>query len=327
MKYKRILSISLIACITTILYGFSFSKKAVSVDTEKNRVYQYITVDSILDAFSRDTKTAREEYEGNYYLMSGKIKEISKKGDSVSIYSSSSDNTMKCNCTDKNVRNDILKFEVGDSVAVYGKLTVDVFDKEQHIQIEKIIKNPSSIKSDETFFLLNGDKFDAADTLERTLGNGRVKYLIPTNWSEIEVNIAENDLGSIEGYQYVLNKMPGNTNAVPEYVFITYFDKKLLKEASDIKKVDGVEKIIVENIEGNVDKFSSKKVHTYYDAEYQYYLGKYTDQLDAGKGYRTEYIFQEDEDKGIVLIVYVYRDNNYLSDVIFVSRFLKLINK
>lgn len=327
MKYKRIILISLIVYITVLLCGFSFNKTLVAIDTEKNRVYKYIIVDSVLEAFDEDTKAATEEYKDNYYLMAGKIKEVSKKGDSVSIYSLSRDNAMKCNCTDKNVRNDILKFKVGDSVAVYGKLTVDVFDKEQHVQIEKIIKNPSSIKSNEIFFLLNGDKFDTADTLERTLGNGRVKYLIPANWSEIEVNIAENSLGSIEGYQYVLNKTPGNTNAVPEYVFITYFDKKLLKDASDIKKADEVEKLIVENIEGKVDKFPSKKVHTYYDAEYQYYLGKYTDQLDTGKGYRTEYIFQKDENNGIALIVYVYRDNNYLSDIIFVSRFLKFVNK
>ena len=324
MRNKKIISISLIICILILVCGFSFNNTSVAIDTEKNKVYKYISVDSVLNDFSEDTKAATKVYEDNYYLVSGKVTEISKKGDKITLCGSNGEQFMVCNCSDKSVRSDILKYAVGDSVAVYGKLTVDTFDKEQHIQIEKIVNNPTSVKSSETYFLLNGDRFDASNTVERSLGNGKVKYVVPNDWSQIEVNIAENDLGTIEGYQYVLNKMPGRTNADPEYVFVTYFDKKLLKDSSDIKKLENVEKIIIENIEGQIDKFPVKKITTYYDAEYKYYLGRYNDQLDAGKGYRTEYIFQEDKDNGVVVLLYVYRDNHYLSDVIFVSRFLGL---
>ena len=47
------------------------------------------------------------------------------------------------------------------------------------------------------------------------LDNGRVEYYIPSFWEEIQHNISQENLGSIEGYQYVLNQMPGSQDTTP----------------------------------------------------------------------------------------------------------------
>jgi hypothetical protein len=111
----------------------------------------------------------------------------------------------------------------------------------------------------------------------------------------------------------------------PELLFICYFDKKLLKEQGDVAhKARDTEKAIVKNIEGKVTGFfPSKTAYTYYGSTYKYYLGKYSDPAQLGRGYHTEYVFQEDGDRGIIVLLYVYREEKHLSDVMFAARFIE----
>lgn len=323
MRKYKILSILLVLCTSVLLCGASFYSE-VAIDTEKNKVYKYVTVDSVVQDFEKDFQEASVKYKDNYFLLSGIINSMSKDGKKIIFTSSNGERQIVGKCNDDNILKYIVKYQVGDSVGIYGKFSVGIIDKDLNVQIEKIEKAPTMIRSSETYFLLNGDSFDHSRALERTLGNGRVSYCIPCEWKDIEVNIKENELGIIEGYQYVLNKIPGKSSTEPEYIFVTYFDKNLLKDRSDIKKPKDVEKVIIENIEGYVGKFTHKKRNTYYDTCFYYYLGGYKDNLEAGKGYRTEYLFQEDSENGIVMVLYVYRDSNYLSDVIFLTRFLDI---
>lgn len=314
---KRVLSIFLCVILWTQLCGASFlPKKAVIMDTEKNRVYKYVTVDTIEKAFEKDKKSAKEDYDDGYYLLSGKIKEISKNGDRVVI--GSGNREIECSC-EKSIRENVLKYKVDNEVALYGKISLGTFDKERHLKAQKIINSPEKVKSDETYYMLNGKSFDVLGATARTLGNGRVKYRIPSSWKDIELKIEDNDLGSIDGYQYVLSNEPNKQ----EYLFVAYFDKNKLRDKAEIKKSELVEKAIIENIEGAVGKFPVRKQKTYYGAQYKYYIGDYTYSA-WGKGYRTEYIFQEDGENGIALLLYVYTDSKHLTDVILTSRFLEI---
>lgn len=323
MMKKRMISLLLVIGIWVQICGFSFSKTTVAIDTEKNRVYQYVTVDTVMEAFTSDEVKAKKEYADGYYLLSGTIDSIKEKGKSVTLSASKGDEKIVCPC-DKEIRGDVLQYHTGDSVALFGKMTIDFIDKEKHISVEKIVKAPSAVKSSEIYYTLDGNSFDYTSASVRTLGNGRVEYRIPLKWNSIEVNITDEGIGTIEGCQYVLNKTSGEESAEPESLFVCYFDKKLLKEADDIQETKDVEKTIIENIDGNVGKFPVREQDTYYGTEYKYYLGRYTDALETGKGYRTEYVFQEDGDNGIILYLYVYRETTHLSDVMFVTRFLKI---
>ena len=189
----------------------------------------------------------------------------------------------------------------------------------------KISSKKPVVRSSEIYFTLDGSSFDKAGASERKLKNGRVKYYIPGDWIKIEADIKATELGIIEGYQYVLNKMPGNISDVPESLFVCYFDKNLLKNTSDIKNTEQVEKAIIQNInpDEKIGQFPSANVNTYYGAKYQYYSGKY--QRGVGQAYRTEYVFQADGEKGIVMFLYLYpNDNKYLSDVLFTTRFTEI---
>lgn len=324
MKKKNCIFIVFLVLIYTQLCGFSFNNTVVAIDTEKNHIYKYTTVDSVSNDFNTDEKQASSRYDNNYYLMSGTISSMKKKGEGFVLIGSDSSNEVECSC-EKSIRSDVLAYyDYKDTVSVYGKMKVDPIDKERHLEVAKIVNAPTSIKSADLYYTLDGDTFDYSSATQRTLANGRVEYYIPSKWTKVEHNIIDEDLGIIEGYQYVLNKTPGEGNAEPESLFVCYFDKKLLKEVNDINELEDVEKVIINNIDENVGKFPAKEKKTYYGADYKYYIGTYRDALDGQKGYKTEYVFQEDKGNGVVMYLYVYREPKYLSDVMFVTRFLTL---
>ena len=186
---------------------------------------------------------------------------------------------------------------------------------------------PASITSNDIYYLLDGSSFDRINSQKVTLNNGGVEFYVPSSWTneDIQCDILTGKLGTMEGYQFVLNKLVEG-DSVPESFFIAYFDnqEQLSNYLNDSEETELIEKAIVENILGSVGSFPSKKVDTYYGSEYVYYTGAYKTVFDTGTGYHTEFIFQKNGKEGIVVMLYVYKDAKHLSDVIFVSRFLEI---
>lgn len=329
MWKKRLTVILFSISVVIALCGASwFDSAKVTIDTENNRVYRYHTVDKVMEAFAADANAAKEKYQEEYVLLSGKIAKIEKNGKNIEVSGlEKTTDTIVCSY-DKSLQASASEYKVNDSIALYGKLSVGFFDKKVHLNVEKIVQIPEEIKSDEVYFLLDGTFFDKADAEKITLDEGHVAYYIPRTWTgeEIQHNIIEEDLGIIEGYQYVLNKIPGETGSVPESLFVCYFDnQKLLADyQNDSDETEQIEKAIVANILGEVKSFPTKEVRTYYGAEYTYYAGVFKNALETGTGYHTEFLFQKDDKDGIVMILYVYKDTKHLGDVLFLSRFLEI---
>lgn len=328
MNKRKILTVISAFCIAFSLCGAGwFNRTKVVIDTEKNRVYQYCTVDILISAFTQDSKEAKKIYQNNMVLLAGKVSSIGKNGkDLVLTGITSSDMTVKCSY-DKELRTVASDYGIGDSVALYGKITVDAIDKDIHLKAEKIVDMPSVITSNEMFYLLDGSSFDKKNANKIVLHNGDVEYYIPSSWAseDIKSNIIDEGLGIMEGYQYRLNRLDVN-DSDPESLFICYFDnqKQLADYLNDSEETELIEKAIVNNILGDVGSFPSKEVDTYYGSEYDYYLGSYKTVFDAGIGYHTEFIFQADGEDGIVVMLYVYKETKHLSDIMFVSRFLEI---
>lgn len=329
MWKKRLTVILFSISVVIALCGASwFDSAKVTIDTENNRVYRYHTVDKVMEAFAADVNAAKENYQEEYVLLSGKIAKIEKNGKNIEVSGlEKTTDTIVCSY-DKSLQASASEYKVNDSIALYGKLSVGFFDKKVHLNVEKIVQIPEEIKSDEVYFLLDGIFFDKADAEKITLDDGHVAYYIPRIWTgeEIQHNIVEEELGIIEGYQYVLNKIPGEADSVPESVFVCYFDnQKLLADyQNDSDETEQIEKAIVANILGEVKSFPTKEVRTYYGAEYTYYAGVFKNALETGTGYHTEFLFQKDGKDGIVMILYVYKDTKHLGDVLFLSRFLEI---
>ena len=331
VKKKFAVIVAAICAVLAFCGANWFDSAKVTIDTEKNRIYQYHTIDEVGAEFAADEDTAKEKYLGAYVLLSGKIAKIEKDGKSMEV-SGLTDTAQTIQCSiDKSLRPIALEHKVNDSVAIYGKLSVGLFDKKVRLNVEKIVQVPTVIKSDEVYFLLDGTVFDKTDAEKVTLDEGNIAYYIPRIWTgeEIQHNIVEEELGIIEGYQYVLNKIPGSSDTIPESLFVCYFDnQKLLADyQNDSDETELIEKAIVANILGEVKNFPTKEVKTYYGAEYTYYAGVFKNALETGTGYHAEFIFQKDGEDGIVMFLYVYKDTKHLGEVLFLSRFLEIGEK
>ena len=319
---KRVIALLFIMLICTQLCGFSLSNKKVIIDTEKKPVYEYITADTFLNSIDISEDTAKKKYDDHYLLISGMFESHNASKKSFTIMSRDF-RSITCEY-DKSFKETLNNYIYKDSIAVYGKCDVS-FGKFKINEVKKVIAYQNA-KSSEQYYTLDGTFLDKSTASERTLNNNRIKYYIPSSWKSVEKSIREEERGSIEGYQYVLNRLSDSNRSDAESLFVCYFDKKLLKVPDEIKKTEDIEKMIVNNIEGKVDGFPSKEADTYYGSEYQYYLGKYTDLMDVGKGYHTEYVFQKDGNNGIIMYLYLYREPTHISDIMLITRLLE-INK
>ncbi len=318
IRKEKILTVILLLVMAISLNSFTLFNSSVEIDTAANRVYKYVTVEKILSDTANDLKSAQSEYNNKFVLLSAMFENSDSNGLSVI-----DEKFKSVECSFEKNKPISLKFAFKEKIAVFGKVSYSS-GTPKLVQVRKVISAPA-VRSSDIYFTLDGTSFDKTAATERTLNGGRVKYYIPSGWKKIEANITEKELGIIEGYQYVLNKMPGNTSDVPESLFVCYFDKDLLKNTSDIKSTELVEKAIIRNInpDEKIGSFPSATINTYYGARYQYYCGKY--QKGIGQAYRTEYVFQTDGENGLIMFLYLYpNDNKYLSDVILTARFTEI---
>ena len=327
MRKKRMIAIIAVFCACLTLSGAGwFNTAKVTVDIENNYVYQQCTAQELLSAFAANEKAARNIYQGAPVLLTGEVARVGNGGKYIMVAGTeAAHGTIEC-AFDKSLRTVAKQYRAGDKVAVYGRVIVNMFNGDIYLAADKITTLPVAATSNDMYYLLNGTSFDKQNAAKETIQNGQVEYYVPTAWTgkKIRHKVKEENLGTMEGYQYVLNKLDAQ-NPVPESVFVCYFDNKTqLGYAGDADETKLIEKAIVENILGSVGSFPTKKVTTYYDAEYNYYDGVFKNALEAGEGYRCEFIFQADGEDGIVVVLYVYREAKHVDDLLFLMRFLEV---
>ena len=327
MKKKKIIVIIMLFCACLTLNGAGwFGTTSVVIDTENNYVYQLYEADEILSEFATDSKAAREKYQGVPLLLSCKVVSVGDGGKNIVVTGMNDTRLTIAATCEKALRPSAMQYAVGDHVSLYGYIIVNIFNNDIYFKVDKFANVPISATSKEMYYLRDGTSFDKQKAIKVTLNNGGVEYYVPTAWTgkKIQHKVKEENLGTMEGYQYVLNKL-GTPDPIPESVFVCYFDNKTqLGYAGDAGETKLIEKAIVENILGSVGLFPSKKVKTYYGAEYNYYDGVYKSALEAGDGYRTEFVFQADGEEGIVVILYVYREAKHIKDLLFLTRLLEV---
>lgn len=327
MKKKRMTAILMTLCICLSFIGAGwFDGAKVTVDTESNMVYQYRTADEIVSDFKAAPKAAKAKYNGQPVLLYGTVVSVGKDGKNIVVTGLSNTSlTIECIC-DKGLRSTAKTYQRGTKVALYGSMEVGLITGDLYLTTDKITALPETALSSDMYYLLDGTEYNKKNSTRVTLHNGAVEYYIPSAWAneKIRHSVKDENLGTMEGYQYVLNKL-NPADPVPESLFVCYFDNSTqLAFAGDSDETKLIEKAIVENILGNVGIFPTKKTTTYYGAEYNYYDGVYKNPLEAGEGYRCEFIFQADGEDGIVVVLYVYREAKHLKDVLFLTRFLEV---
>lgn len=327
MNRKRMTAILMTLCMCLSFIGAGwFDGAKVTVDTENNKVYQYRTADEIVSEFKAAPKAAKTKYNGQSVLLYGTVVSVDKDGKNIVVTGLSNTSlSIECLCN-KGLRPAAKTYQPGTKVALYGSMEVGLITGDLYLTADKITVLPSSALSSDMYYLLDGTEYNKRNSTKVTLHNGAVEYYIPSVWANKKIchSVKDENLGTMEGYQYVLNKL-SPTDPVPESLFVCYFDNSTqLAFASDFDETKLIEKAIVENILGNVGIFPTKKETTYYGAEYNYYDGVYKNPLEAGEGYRCEFIFQADGEDGIVVVLYVYREAKHVKDVLFLTRFLEV---
>ena len=327
MKRNRRIALILMLCSCISMCGAGlFSGTKVTVDTQNNKVYQYRTADEIITEFRANSKVAKTTYDNQPVLLTGQVKSVGKDGKNIMV-TGLNNTSLTIECTmDKTLRGTAKTYQPGTAIALYGSVEVGLITGDIYLDTEKITVKPASALSSDMYYLLDGTEYNKRNATKVTLNKGNVEYYIPSTWAndKIQHSVKDENLGTMEGYQYVLNKL-NPVDPVPESLFVCYFDNSAqLAFASDYDETKLIEKAIVENILGNVGIFPTKKVTTYYGAEYNYYDGVYKNPLEAGDGYRCEFIFEADGEDGIVVVLYVYREAKHVDDVLFLTRFLEV---
>ena len=300
--------ISLVILVLSLpLCGFlSFAAPDMAMDTTKHHIYKCVNVAELVG----DTAAARQKYENDYLLVTGLYEGTKTEG--FSIMDSSRHSLI---CTVKaGVNIGLGSYSHGDSIGVYGKCTFDLGGNMRLSDAEKIIKAPVTA-SDEVYFTIDGKSYDKSRSLSRSVVT--FDYVIPPLWEGAEINIKEAGLGTIEGYQYVLNSLT-DKDVPPESFFVCYFDKKLLVNPGYISLERKVQQAVIKNITGGSPGWPHN-VLTYYGQRYACYSERYNTPL--GDGYHAEYIFVPDGGRGMLMMLYVYRETHAIDDVMYTARF------
>ena len=322
---KRLYAVFLLAFLISggyLLTGFGPLKTSVELDVKEHPVYQSIKAETLINDTALSFEKAKQTYNGKEVVLSGEIN--SKRDNNKEIGLSGSEHPdegkiITCKTSDKRAVSTISSLKTGDRVRVYGKLSFGLVNKAVILDIDSVVPDDDGNKiiSDGWSFI-DGYMIDGSRSQKRSLDGGKVTYRIPASWAGSEQSIKDNDLGVIDGYQYVLD-VKGRSNLRADNVFVCYFSKDLLEHKEDINDTMAVEKAMISNILGedsDINWFTMETRTTGNGSgeKYSYYRGKYNDSVILSSPYRVEMVFQPVKSEGIILYLYVYDDRDMESD-------------
>lgn len=322
IRLKQILYMCLV-----VIFANAFlcgAKIVFELDTENNPVYQSVDTDKVFRDFSNDGKEAKKNYDNNYYLLYGKVLSKSKNNKEITVgaLNSNAEDELTCKFSDKADINFVSGLSVGNTVRMYGKLNVGIANA-LSLKVKGISKAETISFSDDSYSVWGGNVYKKSSMSKKLIEGSNVVFYVPQEWTSVEHNIKAENLGSIDGYHYTLNKL-GKKNAYAESFFVCYFNKKTGVQKSNIGENKLIEEAILRDILGQdnlKNKFPSKTVSTYYGTKYKYYSDVY--KKNTGERYQVEAVFQEKGD-GIIVYLYLFnKEPKHVDDIMVVMRLLE----
>ena len=312
---KRILCIFLLAVSLIVNCGLSFNNAIVDMDPDENPSYEYVDMSDLSAAVRTDR--AADKYRDKYYWSYGIVRALNLGGNTVSI-SSPEDENVKVEF--KNDGKAVGGLSVNDEARLFFRITKNMLGKVS-LDIDRIERSGIKNVTGTVYSTANGRTLRISEENKRVISEGKVSFHIPDGWKNVEADIKENELGSIDGFQYKLNKL-GKGEAYSECLFITYFDKTKMVDVNDRSDNKRIEKAIVKDILKKEvgGKFPLREITSAYGPKYKYYRGNFN--RSTGETYLTEFVFQEQGD-GIVVVLYLYKDKKHLDDIMNVLRTIR----
>ncbi|MBO4291399.1 MAG: OB-fold nucleic acid binding domain-containing protein [Lachnospiraceae bacterium] len=315
----------LLLCIMNLVLGGSFWKQPeMTLDSEQHIVYQYVSLEKLLIRITSNPESAERTYLNQYFAVIGRIRVKSEdnKQMTLGVPGAYISDALQCNVSDTGLSDEIEGLKTGDIVKVYGKVTKGFLDGKWTFSVNQIEKTDETEISQTAYQTSGGPVLDREEMANRSLNGGKVTFYVPESWTNVERNLVEEGLGSMEGYQYCLNEI-GQQSVQPESFFICYFDNDShLLKSSDRDSTELIERAVVKNILKEDPGAADLKKTSYYGADYHYYQAAY--KTVFGQNYRAEFVFRPDDTKGFVVYLYIYREKSHLDEIMTVMRLLEL---
>ncbi|MBQ4293952.1 MAG: hypothetical protein II754_04785 [Lachnospiraceae bacterium] len=305
----------------SLFAGGSGFLQNVTLDTEKHLIYQRVSADDLLTAFSRDKAQAKTKYEGKYLCVLGRTGALLSSGSGFTLNGVEKKLTEVLYCTGAYPG---YSFAAGDLVLVCGRARFTAGDPLQfQIDIAGVRKTTETRVGTEEFCFADSDRVvSKASMNKRSLGKGNAAIYIPDSWKAVEGGIEELELGTADGFQYRLSDTKKSTAGNTEQLFVFYLDMYEYVRPQDWEKTWKIEKAVVENIVPNPDIFFLEwfipTESNTYGTTFHYYETAY-------QGYSLEFVFAQDGEDGFVCFLYLYRAKPaFLDDILYTLRFLEL---
>ena len=325
MRIRRNITICiLLAVIWTAMCGAFWEKSEVMLDTEKNAVYSSLSIDELVSDVNLGAKAAKTKYNHKYFALPGKYRSISQDKKSIIVAApDKAGHAVTVTAANEDAAKKMQNLAFNASIIVLGRVDVSMIVGDITVRADAIIDSSDMTVSDSKYYLSDGSCVDSDKLADRELAGGMISYKLPKGWESVEHNITDEELGTIEGYQYRLNEMKGQEATEPESFFVCYFDNMMLKNPGDKDETQGIEEAIIRNILGidSVSGYPMRRVNTYYGRKYRYYQDAYRDKL--GRGYHAEFVFENDGTAGEIVYLYIYKDAKHLGDIMMLMRLLE----
>ncbi len=316
----------IVLCAVPLCGSGWFLPAKVVLDTDAKKVYMDIPAQKLIEAYDSDENSAGKTYSGGCYAVWGKIDEIKKNTIFLTFDGNKSRTRVSCSAPSRAVAESFSGLKSGDRVKVFGKVTKGIWNKNLNIGIDKVleIKDPDAEAGEGSYSMTEGNyTFRKSDLYRKNLSDKSVTYYIPRSWTgkDVEYRI-EGNLGTIDGYQYRLDGI-SKKNPYAESFFVCCVNIEEFFAKNDRGDMKLIEEAVIRDILGDVKIYPARTVNTYYGAKYKYYQDGFTQ--STGDRYQTEFVFQEIDEKRILMFLYVYntrsKNNTNLNDVMSVMYF------
>ncbi len=292
---------------SVMLVGMSYDKGLV-LDKDIYPVYDNLKFSFISDEVSKDINSAKKIYDDKKVVFECRLENISKNQIEVS---SPEGKGQRVNVDTRNAQSPDLTGYEGKNIIIFGEIVFNLQSGNSFaITADKIQTEGLKLSSDHYF--INGNSYNDNESIERELSKGRVKYLIPKWWEKNEAPI--DTLPKGEGYFYKLDSIDNNDRTEVFSIFFLDYEE-YVSDKSDFNKRHKVERAVIRNICPDVNFidtliYPTKMVRDDKGREFDYFDTNY-------KSHRVEFVFMQ-KDKGLIVMVYLYKDHEHTEDILYV---------
>lgn len=293
------------------------SSVAAMAADQNGRLKESLTDDYIYTAMSLDTLALswkagpdnfKARYDETHVLINGiaRPSSVASGSKQITLYSDSGNSIT----VDMAGQNDfsLPLISAGDTVSVYGKISVSLFGTSYKLVAEHAKLNYSRTFTSLTKLYYPDEIIDGV-TLNDIAPDKHVTFKVPDSWMDGYVCSRLTNNG-IQGYQFSLNALPPYDTEYPEVFYIFYFSDETYLEAPPTDPTDGdnkdIEKVIEENILEELDDTSKIKISDLTTSNNKkLHYSSITYKPKDKNDYRLEFFYYP-ERRGITVMLYLY---------------------